>query len=40
MVLHIAPMQVKYKVETMIVFLPSLSAEIERSINPVILPIN
>lgn len=38
--IQLAPIQVKYKVETIIVFLPSLSARIDNNINPVTLPIN
>lgn len=33
-------MQVRYKVDTIIVFLPSLSANIESKIKPVTLPAN
>lgn len=35
-----APMQVKYKVETIIVFLPNRSANIDNRIRPVTLPTN
>ena len=38
--IHMAPMQVKYKVETIIVFLPNLSAKIDNRIRPVTLPTN
>lgn len=38
--LHIAPINVKYIVETIIVFLPNLSAKIESKIRPVTLPTN
>lgn len=35
-----APMQVKYKVETIIVFLPNRSANIDKRMRPVTLPTN